>query len=688
MNLLQMSFSGGVIILVIVILRSLLINKLPKKAFLALWAIALLRLLIPLALPSHFSAYSAVERIPAIMEQVNGGPAANFLPIITDAEPIPAPSAPPADLSAMDAAGSAASSPLNPASLLPAIWLVGFLACAIFFAVSYLRSYREFQTALPVDNAFLKSWLAAHPLRRPISVRQSDQISAPLTYGIFRPVILMPKTADWEKAKEQSYVLAHEYTHIRRFDAAMKLLTVGALCLHWFNPMVWVMYILYNRDMELSCDENVVRQFGADAKSDYAMTLIQMEESKSRLIPLCNNFSKNAIQERIYAIMKSKKTTKIAISLAVLLVAGVVLFFATSYSPAPQQNTLSVYPVGYFSSTTWWENELADPDAGYWYIRGMSQTYAAPEDIDLNAFFGGGIPGGSPELTSGEQEALTELLGKKALESGVHAYRSNYLESVLRNYFALTAGDGSNLNQAGNPLWPYLKEGDLQRYGMDGYQTFDLAQLNSKNVLPYLDETDSYYLPAVDCTLVDPQVLSAFMDDTNLAYVTYVDRNDPRQQPYVLTAQLIIPNTNDANYYLLKSNLPLAAAPGSAHTFELRDGSSVTVTMNDPKHYSLTAGVPFVISQDGAAVTEGSIAPSNHWFNYLNLFKTNPEVVLDSGEIDGNPYYLWKSSDDAYTYVIHMDDTDRTIILINRVSEESARACFQQFSFQYSPAAE
>ncbi len=141
-------------------------------------------------------------------------------------------------------------------------------------------------------------------MKRPILVRQSDRISAPLTYGIFRPVILMPKKMDWKNEKQLQYVLSHEYVHIYRYDTVTKLIATLALCIHWFNPFVWVMYILFNRDIELACDKSVIRQFGEKSKSAYSLMLINMEATKSGLLPFCNNFSKNAIEERITAVMK------------------------------------------------------------------------------------------------------------------------------------------------------------------------------------------------------------------------------------------------------------------------------------------------------------------------------------------------------------------------------------------------
>ena len=217
-------------------------------------------------------------------------------------------------------------------SILSVIWLAGLLLCFGFFAVSYIKCYREFRFSLPVENDILEAWKEKHPLKRSLSIRQTETIAAPLSYGVIRPVILMPKNTEWKNIYQLRYVLEHEYVHIRRLDMLTKLIMIAAVCIHWFNPLVWVMYILFNRDLELSCDETVVRRFGMDIKSVYATALISMEEKKSGLTPLCNSFSKNAIEERIRAIMKIKKTSKFAVMISAVLVIGVTGGFATSAS--------------------------------------------------------------------------------------------------------------------------------------------------------------------------------------------------------------------------------------------------------------------------------------------------------------------------------------------------------------------
>lgn len=324
MSLLQMSFTGGMMILAIIVIRALTINLLPKKTFMALWGITVVRLLIPFSVPSAFSLYSLLAQHTSVVDVVKDMPIANTLPI-----------KPARQMASMPGNISDTAIPISGWTV---IWAVGVLVCAVIFATAYWKCRQEFQTSLPVDNSFIRNWLNAHRQRRVISIRLSSRFSAPLTYGIFRPVILMPISTEWKKTKSLQYILAHEYVHIRRFDSIMKLVLIVMLCVHWFNPLVFVMYILANRDIELSCDEAVLRLFGENAKAAYARALINMEETLSGLTPLCNNFSKNAIEERITAIMKNRKTTIFSFVLACLIVAGIVAALATSAKAQPQQD--------------------------------------------------------------------------------------------------------------------------------------------------------------------------------------------------------------------------------------------------------------------------------------------------------------------------------------------------------------
>ena len=386
MSLLQMSFLGTVIILLIVVLRAVLINRLPKKTFLILWWIALIRLLVPFSIKSVTSIYSLLQSIYSDINPVRTAQTTTFLPIHGNMPEI------------ANGLSEAMVQRTESISILSVIWLAGLLLCFGFFAVSYIKCYREFRFSLPVENDILEAWKEKHPLKRSLSIRQIETIAAPLSYGVIRPVILMPKNTEWKNIYQLRYVLEHEYVHIRRLDMLTKLIMIAAVCIHWFNPLVWVMYILFNRDLELSCDETVVRRFGMDIKSVYATALISMEEKKSGLTPLCNSFSKNAIEERIRAIMKIKKTSKFAVIISAVLVIGVTGGFATSASSL-EKNTETAQENG---ETTVALNEvniredepLSSSDVEWW----TAEEYAKWLDE--------------------EKEVLQSMIGEKAYTGG------------------------------------------------------------------------------------------------------------------------------------------------------------------------------------------------------------------------------------------------------------------------------
>lgn len=322
MSLFQMSVAGGVLILFIVVIRALAIHRLPKTTFLALWMIAALRLLLPFSIPLPFNIHIGLDVFSDVVQELPSGNIASTLP---------GDSPPSYDI------GTAVPSPATEhISTFEILWLVGVLLLAIYFSISYFRSMRKFRMSIPDNTPYIQNWLTAHQISRPLAVRSSDLISSPLTYGILHPVILLPKKLDRNDQVALKYVLTHEYVHIRRFDAITKILFAAVLCIHWFNPFVWVMYVLANRDMELSCDAWVIRMMGAKNRSSYALMLIKMEERRNGMSALCSHFGKNAITERIEAIMKFKKTSTIACALALVVVVGATTAFAASANTATQ----------------------------------------------------------------------------------------------------------------------------------------------------------------------------------------------------------------------------------------------------------------------------------------------------------------------------------------------------------------
>ena len=513
MNLLQMSRSGAVMILVIVVIRALAINKLPKKAFLVLWGVVTVRLLIPYSLPSSFSVYSLLEHFAPTSEAVTDMPATPFAPMSPTHNVMPVPGT---------SATNMAAASVDPWII---VWMVGALVCAVFFAVAYLKCRREFKASLPVDNEYVRHWLSEHRIHRTIEIRQSGRISAPLTYGVFRPVILMPKTADWDDSDTLKYVLAHEYVHIRRFDAVTKLVLTVALCVHWFNPVVWVMYVLANRDIELSCDEAVIRQFGERTKSAYAMTLIRLEETQSGLTPLCNNFSKNAIEERIIAIMKIKKTSLVALIVAVALVVGVTTAFATSAKgvedPSSEDLDRRLDAADIYQGTGMLTSYVDPQDGKTYYSFDGGKTFEPLTDEEFAAIFP------SPkvewwtydeykEWLENEKIALQSMIGERGWTGGrgefvwtqeivdesIAMYES-ILEDIGRGMLYSKTIDGeadTSLMMSMNPadIWMDTHETIATSADFTQYKPFGLRWDNNEKVLYYNGERVRYFLDGVD----------------------------------------------------------------------------------------------------------------------------------------------------------------------------------------------
>lgn len=331
MSLLQMSLHASALILFAMLLRALLLHRLPKRTFVFLWLLAAARMLIPVELPFRWSAEALLLRaFPALGSILPGAELAARGAIAS-----------PGTLAASGAASTVRETVFSTSVLrasAPALspwriaWLAGLIACALLLLIPHLRWRRAYARSLPLEDANVESWLRAHPLRlRRVRVRISDEIPTPLTCGLLRPAILLPAaTFDRSDPARLGCVLEHELTHIRRLDVLAKLIFAAALCAHWFNPLAWALYLLANRDIELACDEAVLQTLDDTARRDYARALLDLAAQQSGMpAPLASGFGRQMIEERIRAIMKAKHLTRIAAIAAALLIAFSALAFAT-----------------------------------------------------------------------------------------------------------------------------------------------------------------------------------------------------------------------------------------------------------------------------------------------------------------------------------------------------------------------
>jgi beta-lactamase regulating signal transducer with metallopeptidase domain len=332
MTLWEMSISGGILILVILVARRLFQNRLPRRTFLVLWAVALLRLFIPWTIAAPFSVYSLLESsgITGGIEKIAGN--TGLKNRVQNEEQ----NNEETKHTAKEAGNAAISeeqlsfSGSPGISLWKVLYLCGGLICAGFHLAVFLKYRRIFRTSLPTEDPAAWEWVRSFPLMRKVQVRSLDLIATPMTYGVLHPVILLPRGIQWEDSRQMQCVLTHELIHVRRFDTVRKFLLIIAVSIHWFNPLVWVMYVLANRDLELACDEKVIEYFGQDSRAAYAMSLISLAEQKSNLISWGSGFSKDAMEERIVAIMKKRKPTIGSLAGAGILVMLAAGLFAAS----------------------------------------------------------------------------------------------------------------------------------------------------------------------------------------------------------------------------------------------------------------------------------------------------------------------------------------------------------------------
>lgn len=341
MRLLEMSISAGVLILLVAFFSRGRFWKLSKRAVMLLWMVVLARLLLPGSLPMRKGiaapAFDLLRRIqgvyPVFPRQAGG--------IATDLSNV-------SKAASFDQAESLQGSLLQAAGW---IWLAGMCGMGVYVAYSYWKEYRLLAQALTLESiaasdqgqdgsANAAGQTAARireccrtayrlagmrPQGKDVRVLVHDRVRSPLVFGIVRQNIVIPKDLLALEQTKMQHVLTHEMVHIRRHDNLWKLFSAVAVCIHWFNPLVWLMYLLFARDLELSCDEHVLAAYGSLGRQEYAMTLVTLAQSQKGTRLFCSGFLENPVKERIVAIMKYKKLTGIGI-----LCAGMLFMCATS----------------------------------------------------------------------------------------------------------------------------------------------------------------------------------------------------------------------------------------------------------------------------------------------------------------------------------------------------------------------
>ena len=319
LKIINMSISASWLVLAVLILRFVL-KKAPKWINVLLWGIVAIRLICPFSFESTLSLIPSAETIPLNIGMdttptINSGISA----INNAVNPIISQSNTPM-------AGASVNLLQITIGIYEYIWIFGMIALALYTAISYWRLRRKVDTAVRYkDNIF-----------------QSENVSFPFVLGIIKPRIYLPFKMNGQYLE---HVVAHEQAHVCRKDHWWKPLGFLLLMIHWFNPLMWLAYVLLCRDIELACDEKVIKELGNEQRGDYTQALVACSVNR-RMIAACPlAFGEVSVKERVKSVMNYKKPAFWVIIISVIVCVGVAVCFLTN--PKQDSYTLRiVVPAG------------------------------------------------------------------------------------------------------------------------------------------------------------------------------------------------------------------------------------------------------------------------------------------------------------------------------------------------------
>ena len=319
LKIINMSISASWLVLAVLILRFVL-KKAPKWINVLLWGIVAIRLICPFSFESPLSLIPSAETIPLNIGMDSTPTINSGISAINNAvNPIISQSNTPM-------AGASVNLLQITIGIYEYIWIFGMIALALYTAISYWRLCRKVDTAVRYkDNIF-----------------QSENVSFPFVLGIIKPRIYLPFKMNGQYLE---HVVAHEQAHICRKDHWWKPLGFLLLMIHWFNPLMWLAYVLLCRDIELACDEKVIKELGNEQRGDYTQALVACSINR-RMIAACPlAFGEVSVKERVKSVMNYKKPAFWVIIISVIVCVGVAVCFLTN--PKQDSYTLRiVVPAG------------------------------------------------------------------------------------------------------------------------------------------------------------------------------------------------------------------------------------------------------------------------------------------------------------------------------------------------------
>ena len=361
-TLLNMSLTAGIVILCVMAAR-LALKRAPKVFSYALWAVVLFRLLCPVSLPSGISLLGALDAparqaspVVSTVTYVQPRQPAEFQPQTEQlpVEPQTSASDPVAPVSPEQQATPA----VDWSAVAAWVWLAGVLGMAGYSIFALLRLRSRLVGSLRLrDNIYL-----------------ADHISTPFVLGLVRPKIYLPSTLT---EGEMGYIIRHEQYHIRHGDHVVKVLAFAALCLHWFNPLVWAAFILAGKDMEMRCDEAVVRQLGERVKADYSASLLALATGRLTIAGTPLAFGEGDPKGRIRNLLRWKRP-RVWLSM-VAGVACVAVIAACAANPAGQASQTPAGGSGQYQSMEDFAQQTMDSVKKVTYSKFSGETVADEE---------------------------------------------------------------------------------------------------------------------------------------------------------------------------------------------------------------------------------------------------------------------------------------------------------------------
>ena len=357
LKIVNMSISAGWLVLAVLVLR-LALKKAPKWVSVLLWGIVAVRLICPFSIESALSLIPSTQTFP---EEILSGPDFNIQSGIA-----------PVDQQINDYLNDhyfegvtvPTNHGANVMSVLTVIWLIGMVIMIAYTAITYLRLRRKLSMAtLLRENIF-----------------QCETVRSPFVLGILKPRIYLPYGMD---GNDLYHVVAHEQAHIRRKDHWWKPLGFLLLTVYWFNPLMWVAYILLCRDIELACDEKVIAQLGNEQRADYTQALVASSVNR-RMIAACPlAFGEVGVKDRVKSILNYRKPAFRVVVTALVLSAVVAVCFLTDPNPSREfamkgKNVTSLEPEALVDRIL----DIEDWDASNIYVN--SNNFSLTVDSDFN----------------------------------------------------------------------------------------------------------------------------------------------------------------------------------------------------------------------------------------------------------------------------------------------------------------